>query len=89
MCAVLVGAVAILVLDSVALAAEPRTEAFLCPVTEVNGGKGGIYGNEALQVVLWPHSRIVFEPGTGFVDAQGGMGVKVGWDRKRKGQLAG
>jgi len=87
-CAVLGGAMA---LDSLALAAPPQnsrsTEPFVCPVTEVNGGKGGVYGNEALEVVLWPHGRMVFGPGSGFVDADGGLGVKVGWDRKKKGDL--
>jgi hypothetical protein len=75
------------VLDPLALA-EPQTEPFVCPVTEVNGGKGGVYGNEALEVVLWPRGRFTFGPGSGFVDAEGGMGVKVGWDRKKeKGHL--
>ena len=89
--AVLGGAMALHELEFVALAATPQesrsTESSGCPVTEVNGGKGGVYGNEALEVVLWPHGRFVFGPGSGFVDADGGLGVKVGWDRKKKGDL--
>lgn len=85
--AMLVGAMAF---EFLALAATPQNsldESFVCPVTEVNGGKGGVYGNEALEAVLWPHGKFVFGPGSGFVDADGGLGVKVGWDRKKKGQL--
>ncbi len=36
-------------------------DAFVCPVTVVNDGKGGIYGNDALQVVLnEPENKFVF-----------------------------
>jgi hypothetical protein len=63
-------------------------EAFVCPVTVVNDGKGGIYGNDALDVVLNPGSRFVFKPGgAGFVDRDGALGIKVGWERRKKGLL--
>lgn len=63
-------------------------DAFVCPVTVVNDGKGGIYGNEALEVGLGPGSKFVFAPGgVGFVDRDGALGIKVGWDRRKKGQL--
>ena len=61
---------------------------FECPVTVVNGGKGGIYGNDALDVVLWLQSKFVFMPGgAGFVDSDGALGIKLGWERKKRGLL--
>jgi len=61
---------------------------FVCTVTAVNGGRGGIYSNNALEVVLNPGSKFVFAPGgPGFVDYDGALGIKVGWERKKKGQL--
>jgi hypothetical protein len=70
--------------------AEPgeHRDAFVCSATVVNGGKGGIYGNDALEVVLNPGSKFVFAPGgAGFVDRDGALGIKVGWERKKKGPL--
>jgi hypothetical protein len=63
--------------------------AFVCPVTVVDGGRGGAYRNEALQVILPPKSTFVFAPGgAGFVAvSDGALGIKVGWDRLRKGRL--
>ncbi|WP_129641704.1 hypothetical protein [Peristeroidobacter agariperforans] len=63
-------------------------DAFVCPVTVVNEGKGGVYGNEALDVVLNPGGKFVFAPGgAGFVDRDGALGIKVGWERRKKGPL--
>lgn len=67
---------------------EPQAGSFVCPVTVVNGGRGGIYGNDALETVLWPQSKFVFMPGgAGFVDSDGALGIKVGWERKKRGHL--
>lgn len=73
--------------ESLPISAADR-DAFVCPVTVVNDGKGGIYGNEALEVVLNAGSRFVFAPGgPGFVDRDGALGIKVGWERRKKGPL--
>src|SRR5207248_1574983 len=58
------------------------------PVTVVNGGKGGTtYGNDVLEVGLWPQD-FVFKPGgPGFVDSDGALGMKVMWNRKKRGHL--
>ena len=67
---------------------EPHACSFVCPVTVVNGGTGGTYGNDVLEVVLWPQSKFVFMPGgAGFVDSDGALGIKVGWERRKKGHL--
>ncbi len=59
-----------------------------CSPTVVNDGKGGIYANDALEVVLHPGSKFVFASGApGFVDYDGALGIKVGWERKMKGRL--
>jgi hypothetical protein len=61
---------------------------FECPVTVVNQGKGGVYGNDALNVVLNPGSKFVFKPGgPGFIDRDGALGIKVGWERRKNGRL--
>ena len=62
--------------------AVPNT--FKCPVT----GQG-LYGNDGLQVVLnEPGSKFVFSPGgAGFVDRDGALGMKVAWQRLKKGYL--
>ena len=66
---------------------EPYAGSFVCPVTVVNGGKGGTYGNDVLEVELWPQD-FVFKPGgPGFVDSDGALGMKVGWKRKKRGHL--
>lgn len=67
-------------------AAEPPE--FKCPVTVVNGGQGGLFGNDALNIILLAGSKYVFKPGgAGFVDRDGALGIKVGWERLKKGQL--
>jgi hypothetical protein len=67
---------------------EPQPDASVCPVTVVNGGRGGIYANDVLEVVLWPQSKWVFMPGgAGFTDSDGALGIKVGWERKKRGHL--
>ena len=61
---------------------------FVCPVTVVNDGKGGVYGNDALQVILYEGNKFVFRPGgAGFVDRDGAVGMKVPWQRYKKGHL--
>ena len=56
-----------------------------CPVTSVQDIP---YGNEALQVVLPQNGKFVFQPGgPGFVDHDGALGIKIGWERLKKGQL--
>ena len=54
-----------------------------CPVTrEVT------YENDAIGVVLPHDGKFVFRPnGPGFVDHDGALGIKVGWDRKIPGRL--
>jgi hypothetical protein len=63
--------------------------AFVCPVTVVDGGKGGAYRDEALEIILPPESTFVFAPGgPGFVAvSDGALGIKVGWERLRRGRL--
>lgn len=71
-----------------AAAVDAHTEPFVCPVTVVNGGKGGIYANESLAVVLWSESKFVFAPdGPGFIDRDGALGMKVGWELRKRGTL--
>lgn len=67
---------------------DTQTGSFVCPVTLVNGGKGGEYRNDHLSVVLWRENKFVFAPdGPGFIDRDGGLGIKVGWWRDQKGLL--
>lgn len=69
-------------------AVDTRTDSLVCPVTVVNGGKGGVYANDSLEVVLWPESKFIFAPdGPGFVDRDGALGMKVGWGLRKKGTL--
>jgi hypothetical protein len=69
-------------------AVDERADFPACPVTVVNDGKGGIYANDSLQVVLWPDNKFVFKPdGPGFIDEDGALGMKVGWWRHRQGLL--
>lgn len=71
-----------------AAATDAHTDSFVCPVTVVNGGKGGAYANDSLDVVLWPENTFIFEPnGPGFIDHDGALGMKVGWWRHRQGRL--
>ena len=71
-----------------AAAADTRTNSFVCPVTVVNGGKGGPYGNDSLSVVLWAESKFTFAPnGPGFIDRDGALGIKIGWELRKKGTL--
>ena len=58
---------------------------FVCPATDP---RGEMYGNDALQTVLWPEGKIVFEPGgPGFVLRDGSLSMKWGWNRLRSGKL--
>ena len=55
-----------------------------CPVT----APGGMYGNDAIDVVLPPDGKFVFRPkGPGFIDRDGALRIKVGWNVKIPGQL--
>ncbi len=52
----------------------------------VHPSKPGYFQNDSLGVTL--PELFVFRPGgPGFVDVDGGLGMKVGWQRKRKGHL--
>lgn len=68
-----------------AYATEPEMPASTaCAVTHP---KGGMFGNDSLAVVL-PSATLTFKPGgPGFVDADGALGIKVGWDVRKKGTL--
>lgn len=56
-----------------------------CPV---NKPGSELYGNDALAVVLPGDGRFVFRPqGPGFMDHDGALGIKVGWDVKVPGLL--
>ncbi len=71
-----------------AAAVDTRTDSFVCPVTVVNGGQGGVYANDSLGVVLWSESKFVFRPdGPGFIDQDGALGMKVGWELRKRGTL--
>ena len=57
-----------------------------CPITSPQGGP---YGNEALQAVLPQGGTFVFRPGgAGFVDRDGALGIKFGWERLIAGALS-
>lgn len=70
------------------LPAAAKSGAFVCPTTVPEGDPGGAYGNDALEVYL-SVSKFVFAPGgIGFqAVSDGALGVKVGWNRKRKGRF--
>jgi hypothetical protein len=71
-----------------AAAVDTRKDSFVCPVTVVNGGRGGIYANDSLSVVLWAESKFIFAPGgPGFTDRDGALGMKVGWELRKRGTL--
>lgn len=61
-----------------------------CPVTRVNDGAGGVFRNEALEVVLPAQSKFIFAPRSiGFAAvSDGALGMKVGWERYRAGPLS-
>jgi hypothetical protein len=64
-------------------AAEPASGA--CAVTHP---QGGVYGNDSLAAVLPENGTFVFKPGgPGFVDTDGALGIKVGWDARKRGTL--
>jgi hypothetical protein len=48
--------------------------------------KAGVFENDSLIVTL--PEKYVFGPGEpGFMDVDGALGIKVGWERKRRGHL--
>ena len=56
-----------------------------CPVTQTDGG---IFGNDFLQAGVPPDGKFVFKPGgAGFVDRDGALGIKFGWNRLVPGRL--
>jgi hypothetical protein len=65
---------------NVAAAAQPAPAS--CPVTLPDGG---YYANDALGATLY---NILFRPGgPGFVDHDGALGIKFGFERLRPGRL--
>lgn len=61
------------------------TPADSCPVTRSDEG---IFGNDYLQVGVPPDGTLVFKPGgPGFVDRDGALGIKFGWNRLVPGRL--
>jgi hypothetical protein len=63
---------------------EPRQS---CPVTQATDTEGFV-GNEALKTQA-PNSVLVFFPGgPGFVDYDGGLGIKWAWIRIKEGRLS-
>jgi len=67
-------------------ALEPEMPASTaCTVTDP---KVGMFGNDSLGVVLLSASTFTFKPGgPGFVDVDGALGIKVGWEVRKKGTL--
>ena len=65
-------------------AAEPDIpKSTACAITNP---KGGSLGNDSLAAVL--PGKFIFRPGgPGFVDADGALGIKVGWKLRKKGTL--
>jgi hypothetical protein len=58
-----------------------------CPVTQATDGEGFV-GNESLKTQA-PISTLVFFPGgPGFVDYDGGLGIKWAWIRLKEGRLS-
>jgi hypothetical protein len=56
-----------------------------CAVTDL---ETGFYGNDSLGAVLPADGTFVFKPGgPGFVDADGALGIKMGWEFRRRGTL--
>ena len=57
-----------------------------CPITKP---EGGTYRNESLEAILPAGGKFIFKPGgSGFVDHDGALGIKVGWERLAHGQLS-
>lgn len=64
---------------------SPESTSGTCAVTNP---KGGVYGNDSLAAVLPVNGTFVFKPGgPGFVDADGALGIKVGWGARKRGTL--
>jgi hypothetical protein len=70
-----------------------------CHVTTPNGVVGGAaapdkysYGNALLSIGpfgLWPDGTVIFKPGgAGFQTSDGALGMKFGWTRGGRGQIA-
>jgi hypothetical protein len=67
-----------------AYALEPGMPASsACAVTNP---KGGTVENDSLAVALPDTDTLIFKPGgPGFVDVDGALGIKFGWDVRKKG----
>lgn len=66
-------------------AAPPTSASSACAVTYP---KGGLFGNDSLAAVLPENGTFVFKPGgPGFVDTDGALGIKVGWELRKRGTL--
>jgi hypothetical protein len=62
-----------------------RSESTACPVTQPNDGW---FANENLKAAAPGDAAVVFEPGgPGFVDYDGGLGMKWPWVRLKEGKL--
>src|SRR5689334_13222053 len=80
----MVAAPLLLIAASPAISTEVASRS--CPVTAI---KGGTYGNEALQALLPGGGKFVFQPGgSGFVDRDGALGIKLAWVRLIAGALS-
>ncbi|MFL6551321.1 MAG: hypothetical protein ACJ8OJ_21725 [Povalibacter sp.] len=76
---------ALLLLGSISIASASDAVSESCRVTFPEGGP---YGNAALKANLPGAGKFVFKPGgPGFVDQDGGLGIKFSWERLIPGRL--
>jgi hypothetical protein len=68
-----------------ACAAQPQTPVSrACAITH----PGGAFGTDSITVILPENGQLIFEQGgPGFVDADGALGMKLGWGLGKKGTL--
>jgi hypothetical protein len=71
-----------------ALALTAATCAAHASTCAVTNPRGAMHGNDSLAAVLPENGTFVFKPGgPGFVDADGALGIKVGWALHKRGTL--